>query len=54
MRYQIKKCPPLKGTADQKLEQLRAHQNQVVDELTRIIGELERELERIKKEERAK
>lgn len=50
---QISKCPPLKGTTEQKLEQLRNHQNRVADEMTKIISSLERELERIKKEANA-
>lgn len=54
MQHEINKCPPLKGTVEQKLEQLRTHQNKVVDEMTKTIRELERELERIKKEANAK
>lgn len=54
MQHEINKCPPLNGTVEQKLEQLRTHQNRVVDELTKTIRELERELERIKKEANAK
>lgn len=50
---QISKCPPLKGTMDQKIEQLRTHQNRMADEMTKIISSLEREMERIKKEANA-
>ena len=50
MQHEINKCPPLKGTVEQKLEQLRTHQNRVVDELTKTVSTLERELERIPKE----
>ncbi|MBQ7910824.1 MAG: hypothetical protein IJ363_08580 [Clostridia bacterium] len=54
MKHEISKCPPLKGTVEQKLEQLRTHQNRVVDELAKTVSALERELERIKKEANAK
>lgn len=54
MQREIDKCPPLKGTVEQKLEQLRAHQNRLADEMTKTIRELERELERIKKGGHAK
>lgn len=54
MQHEINKCPPLKGTVEQKLEQLRTHQNRVVDELTKTVSELERKLERMKKEANAK
>lgn len=54
MQHEINKCPPLKGTVEQKLEQLRTHQNRVVEELTKTVSALERELERIKKEANAK
>lgn len=54
MKHEINKCPPLKGSVEQKLEQLRDHQNRVVDELTKTISLLERDLERIKKEANVK
>lgn len=52
MKYKVTKIPPLSGTADQKLEQLRNHLNKTLDEVSRAMEELEREIERGRKERR--
>ena len=50
MNFKLSKMPPLSGTTEQKLRQIRDCQNKTVDELTRALEAQQREMERLRKE----
>ena len=46
----INKIPPLSGSPDAKAEQLRIHVNRIIDEVQLLLGERDREIERLRRE----
>lgn len=50
MKNKLSKVPPLSGTVEQQLSQLRLHQNKLVEELTRALDAKDAEIDRLKKE----
>lgn len=50
MKYKLSKMPPLSGTTEQKLETIRTSFNRLVDELTRVVEQQEKDIERLRKE----
>ncbi len=48
MKFKLSKIPPLSGTTEQKLQQIRDNQNKTIDELTRALEAVQRELERLR------
>ena len=49
MKYKINKIPPLKGTQQEQMEEMRVRMNVMADEITRAMEALEREIEKAKK-----
>lgn len=50
MKFKLSKVPPLSGTTEQKLQRLRDNQNKTIDELTRALEVMQREIDRLRKE----
>ena len=50
MKNRLTKVPPLSGTIQEQLNQLKNHQNKLVEELTRVLEEKDAEIDRMKKE----
>lgn len=50
MKFKLSKVPPLSGTTEQKLQHLRDNQNKTIDELTRALEVMQREIDRLRKE----
>ena len=50
MKNKLSKIPPLKGTLQEQINQLRNHQNRLVDELQRALDAKDAEIERLRKE----
>ena len=50
MKNKLSKIPPLNGTEAQKIDQIRNYYNRLIDELVRAMEEMEREIERMRKE----
>lgn len=50
MKTKLSKMPPLRGTPEEKTEQIRNYTNRLVEELIRAMEEQEREIERLRKE----
>lgn len=50
MTNKINKIPPLSGSPDAKAEQLRIHVNRIIDEVQILLGERDREIQRLRKE----
>ena len=50
MKFKLSKVPPLSGTTEQTLQRLRDNQNKTIDELTRALEVMQREIDRLRKE----
>ena len=50
MDNRINKIPPLTGSTDAKVEQLRREINRMADEYIRLLSERDREIARLRKE----
>ena len=50
MKNKLSKVPPLRGTIQDQINQLRNHQNRIVDELIRALDAKDAEIERLRKE----
>lgn len=50
MKNRLPKVPPLSGTLQDQINQLKNHQNMLVDILTRVLEEKDAEIDRMKKE----
>ena len=50
MTNKITKIPPLRGTSQEQIEDLRRHINTMTDEILLMLEERDREIERLKKE----
>lgn len=50
MKNKLSKMPPLKGTPEEKIEQIRNNYNRTIDEMARAMEDLEREIARLRKE----
>ena len=50
MKNRLTKVPPLSGTVQDQINQLKNHQNKLVEELTRVLEEKDAEIDRMKKE----
>lgn len=50
MKNRLTKVPPLSGTLQDQINQLKNHQNKLVEELTRVLEEKDAEIDRMKKE----
>ena len=50
MTNRITKIPPLRGTPQEQIEDLRRHVNTMADEVLRMLEERDREIERLKRE----
>lgn len=50
MNKRINKIPPISGSPDAKIEQIRVHANRIVDELLGLLAERDREIERLRRE----
>jgi hypothetical protein len=51
-RERLDKVPPLSGTPAEKTEKLREHVNRIVDEANRIIEAKDREIDKLRKEQK--
>lgn len=49
MAKELMRMRPLQGTKEQKLEQIRREHDTLVDALNRRLGEMEKEIEKLKK-----
>lgn len=50
MNNKVNKIPPLAGSPDAKVEQVRRETNRIVDELLVLLVEKDREIERLRRE----